>query len=55
MTPLTPKSDLFQRDALLLEGRSVASDGKYPESGRRALRCFQNELHHFYHFESEVV
>ena len=24
-------------------------------SARRALRCFQNELHHFYHFESEVV
>ena len=25
------------------------------QSGRRALRCFQNELHHFYHFKSEVV
>ena len=24
-------------------------------SGRRALRCFHNELHHFYHFRSEVV
>ena len=23
--------------------------------GRRALRCFQNELHHFYQFKSEVV
>ena len=25
------------------------------QSGRRALRCFQNELHHSYHFKSEVV
>ena len=25
------------------------------QSARRALRCFQNELHHFYHFKSEVV
>ena len=22
---------------------------------RRALRCFQNELHHSYHFKSEVA
>ena len=25
------------------------------QSARRALRCFQNELHHYYHFKSEVV
>ena len=25
------------------------------QSARRALPCFQNELHHFYHFEPEVV
>ena len=25
------------------------------QSARRALRCFQNELHHFYHSKSEVV
>ena len=25
------------------------------QSGRRALRCFRNDLHHFYQFKSEVV
>ena len=47
-TPLPPKSHLSQCDALLLEGRKARlTDSIRILPGRRALRCFQNELHHF--------
>ena len=48
-TQVTTGPTVLTESTILLENRSVPSDGKYSEiqSGRRALRCFQNELHHF--------